>query len=145
MGSVLNPPRSPFARTGRPTVAIGVVVVIAAAALFWAVQRLTPSASFVKRVAVVNPTPYHLEVEVIGSNRTNSVTLGAIGREQTRTFEEILDQGHEWTFRFTSGYSDGGETKISRKDLAAAHWKITVPEAVAERLSLAGVPPSPHE
>jgi hypothetical protein len=145
MGSVLNPPRSSPVRNPRPTVVIAIGLIAVVFGLLFLAQRLTPSPTLVDRVTIVNPTPYHLEVDVTGAGRSHGVGLGAIGREQTRSFEDVIDQGREWIFRFTSGAADGGEVRIAREQLEHDRWRCTVPADVAQRLRTAGVPPSPHE
>jgi hypothetical protein len=121
------------------------VAVAAAAALLAAVQWLTPSGSFVRQVTIVNPTPYHLEVEVRGADREHGVTLGGMGRQQTRQFNDVYDQGQQWIFHFSLGSDEGGELTIARPQLAQNGWTVTVPDSVARRLASAGVPPSPPE
>lgn len=124
-------------------VAVGLPAVIAG--LVFIAQRFTPSPAFVERITVRNPTVYHLEIEARGLGGNVSVTLGPIGREQTKTYEGIIDQGREWIFHFASGAADGGEIRVARGLLEHDHWRVTVPEAVGRRLEAAGVLPSPAE
>src|SRR5437588_9385734 len=145
MSSVLNPPRSSPPPSHRPAVLVAVAVAAAAAGLLFAAQQLRPTTSSVRRIAVENPTPYHLEIDATGAGRVHAVTLGAIGREQEKTFDDVIDQGREWVFRFTSGGADGGEMRVARAQLEGDRWKITVPDDVGRRLRSAGVPESPHE
>ena len=143
MGSVLNPPRSPSVRNPRPVILAVVGVIAAVVALVFVAQRLTPSKSFVSRVTIVNPTPYHLDIDVIGAGRKVGVGLGPVRREQTKDFEDVIDQGREWIFRFRSGGTDGGEARISRTQLEHDRWRLTVPPEVTQRLQSAGLRPSP--
>ncbi|HEV7534477.1 MAG TPA: hypothetical protein VGP90_02515 [Acidimicrobiia bacterium] len=145
MGSVLTPPRSATPRPSRRTALIIVATLAVAAALLAAAQSRTPSGQHIRRVTIVNPTPYHLEVEVRGVDHTHGVMLGALGRQQTRGFDDVFDQGREWIFHFSLGSDDGGELRISREQLAGDHWTVTVPDTVAQRLAAAGLPPSPPE
>src|SRR5437660_1305588 len=82
---------------------------VAAAALFAVVQRLAHTPSKVERVTIVNPTPYDLEVEVSGADRSTGLTLGAVDREQTKTIEAVIDQGDQWVFRFSRGHDAVGD------------------------------------
>jgi len=143
MGSVLTPPRSPSVGRPRRAAAIAVAAVVTAAALFVVAQRLARSPSTVERVTIVNPTPYDLEVELSGTGRANGLTLGAVGREQTKVIEDVLDQGSEWTFTFRKGHDDAGRLTVPRAQLAADHWQLTVPSSVADRLAASGSQPSP--
>ena len=145
MGSVLNPLRPTVVRSRRRVVLFGLLAVIAALLLFVLTQRLIPSPSFVDRVTIVNPTPYQINVEVSGAGRDIGIGLGAVPREQTKTFEDVLDQGDQWIFRFFAAGFNGGEVSVSKEDLLRGQWKLTVPGAVAERLAAAGASPSAHE
>jgi hypothetical protein len=124
-------------------VAVGLAAVTAG--LLSVAQRFTPSPAFVERITVVNPTVYHLEIDARGLGGKVSVTLGSIGRQQTKTYEGILDQGREWIFHFASGAADGGEISVARVQLVHDHWRLTIPDAVGRRLQAAGVLPSPAE
>jgi hypothetical protein len=145
MSSVLTPPRSPSAPASRRTVLIAVAVAAAALGLLFAAQQLLPSTASVRRITVANRTPYHLEIDATGTGRAHAITVGAIGREQEKTFDDVIDQGREWIFRFASGGIGGGEMRVSRAQLDQEGWKITVADDVARRLQSAGVPPSPRE
>jgi hypothetical protein len=145
MSSVLDPPRPSPARAPRRMVLIGVVAAVAALALVVAVQGLLPSAAATRRITVNNPTQFHLEIDAAGTGSARAVTVGAIGREQEKTFDGVIDQGEQWIFRFASGGSDGGEMRLSRAQLEQGGWKFTVTDDVARRLRAAGVPPSPRE
>ena len=145
MSSVLNPPRPPSARAPRRTVIIAIAAAVAALALLLAAQRLLPAAASVRRVTVANPTPYHLEIDATGVGRAHAVTLGPIGREQEKTFDDVIDQGGAWIFRFASGGTAGGEMRVARAELDRNGWKITVADDIGRRLRAAGVPPSPRE
>ena len=143
MGSVLTPPRPPAVRLPRQAIAIAVAAVLAAAALFVVVQRLAASPSSVDRVTIVNPTPYDLEVEVTGTGRAHGLTLGSVGRDQTKVIEDVLDQGAQWVFTFRKGHDDGGQLTVPKTQLARDHWQLTVPASVADQLAAAGAQPSP--
>jgi len=145
MSSVLNPPRSPSARAPRRAVLVAVGAAAVAVGLLFAAQQLLPSAASVRRITVQNPTPFHLEIDASGIGRAHAVTLGPIGREQEKTFDDVIDQGREWIFRFASGGIDGGEMRVARAQLERDNWRITVADDVNRRLQAAGVPPSPRE
>ena len=144
MSSVLDPPRA-SGRNRRPVALIALAVSASAVALLFAAQRLAPAGPSVRRVTVTNPTPYHLEIDAAGVGRAHAVTLGAVPREQEKTFDDVIDQGAVWIFRYSSGGTDAGEMRVPRAQLQRDNWKITVADEVARRLQAAGVPPSPHE
>jgi len=143
MSSVLDPPRSPVHRR-RPMALVGFGLVAVVAAVLVG-ERLTPSPSVVDRLTVVNPTVYHLEIDAVGVGRSHSVAIGPIGRNQIKSFEGVIDQGREWIFRFASGPAEGGELRVSRRELEHDQWRVTVPDDVSRRLQAAGIPPSIYE
>ena len=146
MSSVLDPPRSSPSRSPRPKVIItAVAAAVVAVGLLLAAQQLLPSTSSVRQITVTNPTPFHLEIDVTGVGKAHSVTLGAIGREQDKTFDDVIDQGDQWIFRFSSGTTDAGEMRIPRSELEQNHWKLKVSNDIGARLRTAGVPESPRE
>jgi hypothetical protein len=125
-------------------VAVGPVVAMAVAAalcLVTAAHLTADRPSFVSEVTVVNPTVYEVSVE-LGGDHGGHLDPGTIRREHTATFEEVIDQGPRWVVRFSYGGVPAGEVSLSRAQLAAAGWRITVPPEVGERLRLAGLRPS---
>lgn len=137
---------SPVLIRPRPAtpVAIGPMALVALAVAFLVVAavRLTAGGpSFVPDLTVVNPTVYKLNVEVQGDGRT-PLDLGTIRREQTSTFEEVVDQGARWVFRFSYGGVPGGELSVTRAQLEADRWRVTIPGDVGNRLGAAGLQPS---
>ena len=144
MGSVMNPPRPPSVRVPPRVFAIAAAALVVAGGLFLVGRHLMPSPSRVDRVTIVNPTPYDLEVDVAGAGRATGLSLGAVGRDQTRTIDDVLDQGRQWVFTFRHGHDDGGALTIARERLAGDHWQVTIPATVADRLTAAGASPSPR-
>jgi hypothetical protein len=142
MGTVLHPSRPPVLRSRRPTAVIVVASMLAAVAVWVLAERLVSSAPFVDRVTIINPTPHELQVEVSTSGGGTGVDLGAVAREETKTFEDVLDQGDEWIVRFRSAHLAGGEVRVAKADLARGDWKVTVPSAVWDRLAAEGATPS---
>ncbi len=94
--------------------------------------------SFIDRVEVVNPTMFHVEVEVRGDGGGGWMTLGAVRRESSRTVEDVLDQGDRWRVRFRYGGRHAGELTLGRAEAR----RIAVPPEVDQRLVEAGFTPS---
>lgn len=117
--------------------AIGAVVLAIAAA------GLARGPEFVPRVAVVNPTPYEISVDVQGGPGEGWVALGYVDQDATTAVHDVLDQGGRWTFRFQAQGRDGGRVTMTRASLARADWRLAVPDEVEARLRQAGAPPSP--
>jgi hypothetical protein len=141
MNSVLTRPARTRSAGKVLALVLAVVAGLAAAAFLLDTMR---SPSFVKQVTVDNPTVYHLEVEV-SDGRQGWVGLGAVAREATQTFHEVIDQGDTWMFRFASGGVHGGEVGIRREQLAGNRWRVRVPDEVQVRLAAAGLEPSARQ
>ena len=133
------PPAPPQNKGGLDTVVIAVLTTVFALLV---VLPATRSPAFIDRVTVVNPQPWSVEVDVTGEERDGVVGIASVGREQSQTVEEVLDQGRSWVFRFSYGGADGGELVIARAQLERAGWKVTVPEEFAARMRAAGMGPS---
>jgi hypothetical protein len=123
---------------------IAAAVVVVAGGLFLVRQHLVPSRSRVDRVTIVNPTPYDLEIDVAGAGHATGLTLGAVGRDQTKAIEDVLDQGQQWVFTFRHGHDEAGTLTVAKDQLARDHWQVTVPASVANLLAAAGASPSPR-
>jgi hypothetical protein len=138
--SLLTPARS----ARRPQVALAALVAILAGAfgLFALVRWAIPSVAFIDHVTVVNPGVYDLEVEVKGADDDGWLGLGTVQRGAMASFDEVIDQGDQWVFRFGSGGQPGGEVTLSRSQLRTDGWRLEVPTDVLDRLRTAGVPPS---
>jgi len=48
---------------------------------------------------------------------------------------DVLDQGDDWIFSFSSGGVDGGSMRVSRAKLADDGWRVVVPGSVIRRLA----------
>jgi len=121
------------------TLAIAAVVVVAIVALLLPGSRLP---SYVDAITVVNPHQWDAEAEATGTERDGWLGMGMVDRNASRRFEQVIDQGEQWVFRFTYGGVDGGELVVPRTELEASGWKVTVPQQFAERMRAAGVGPS---
>ena len=125
-------------RDRRQQVADALVAALAVITLVFAAAFDSPR-SFVD-VDVVNPTKYHLELDVrrAAAGPPSWLVLGGVGRESTRRFERVLDQGDRWIVRFTYGGFVAGELSLSR----AEGRRIVAPPEVGQRLADAGFAPS---
>ena len=129
----------------RPSLArAGLLAGIAAVGLLVLLLLLEASSDprRVAKLTVTNPSPYQVNLEISDAREERWLDLGAVGREKSRTIEELPDLGDGWVFRFSSGGVDGGRLEVTRATLRDAGWKITVPPGVAERFEAAGLTPS---
>jgi hypothetical protein len=115
---------------------VGAAVLIAVLAV--ASLRLLHQPDHVARLTIANPSEYALDVEVTSGGRHGWLALSGIPVGATRDFHDVLDQGDTWVFAFRAQGRDGGELSMSRSDLEASGWKITVPDQVFDRLRTAG-------
>jgi hypothetical protein len=141
MTPTLTRPRpAQLRRAGRGLLVAGGVAILAVATAALVPGMRLPH--FVRRVTIVNPTVYRMEVEVSRGPGDGWLDLGGISRESRRNVNEVVDQGERWVFRFRHGGADAGQLAVSRAELARDGWRITVPRHVGERLAAAGTPPS---
>ena len=95
-----------------------VVLAVLALVGFVAVSLLIPSPGTVDHVTIKNGTEFDLNIDATSAS-------------------------HDvWIFRFNGPGIDAGELRVTRSDLAANGWALTVPDSVAQRLRDAGVPAS---
>jgi hypothetical protein len=102
----------------------------------------TTTPEHVKGITFSNPHSWPAGVEAGGQNKGGWVGIGAVDATGSRTFEEVLDQGPVWVFRFSYAGIDGGELAVPRAVLERSGWEVTVPDEFADRLRAAGMRPS---
>ena len=91
----------------RPWYLAAVVVVIA---LVLVATRLTETPRTVNHLVIENPTKFDLAIDVTGGDGGGWMAVGAVRRGTTVTFQDVVDQGDTWTFRFSAqGESSDGE------------------------------------
>jgi hypothetical protein len=117
-----------------PTIATVVLVAV----LLVASLKLLDEPNHVSRVTIANPSEYALDVAVTSGGRQSWLALSGVPVGATRDFHDVLDQGDTWVFAFRAQGRDGGEMSMSRSDLEARGWNITVPGQVLDRLRAAG-------
>jgi hypothetical protein len=98
--------------------------------------------TYVDRVTVVNETDYAADVAVQGDDGS-WLGLGRVSADEMDEFEEVIDQGPLWTFRFSYGKYPPVELEISKDDLREAGWQVEVPDELEEKLRAEGVSPPP--
>jgi len=96
----------------------------------------------VDELAIDNPHPWPAHVQVTDADRGRWLGIGTIGRDAEQSYLDIGDQGELWIFRFSYA-GESVELRVPATQLQAEDWRLTVPEAFAETLRSAGVPPAP--
>jgi hypothetical protein len=104
-------------------------------------QLMLRGPSLVDRLTFVNASDYDIHVEVSGGH--GWLPLGVAASHCSTTFQEVVDQGEQWTIRFRAQGVSGGQVTVSRDDLAGSSWSFHVPDAVATMVEEAGAPPPP--
>ena len=142
--------RSRPSRADRPARSIGrilradaVAIVIAIASVLVVGVVLLDGPARISRLTVANPTDYDVSIQLAPGADGAWLPLAVLGQRSTREVRDVIDQGDSWVFRFRAQGQDGGDLTISRAELAAAGWQVTVPATVTSRLQALGVPPSP--
>jgi hypothetical protein len=119
-------------------------VVLAVLALFGfvAVSLLIPSPATVDHVTIKNGTEFDLNIDATSASHDGWTPVGIALAHADTDMRDIIDHGDVWVFRFTGQGRDAGELRITRSDLAASNWSLTVPASVAQQLRDDGVPGS---
>jgi hypothetical protein len=119
-------------RTLPPFSLIAIVVVGALLCAGMAYALRDPD--FVSQVTVENPSALEVNVAVRPSPDSSRLILATVSPGSSARNLDVLDQGDEWTFAFSSGGVDGGTVRVSRAKLAADGWRLVVPDDVIARL-----------
>src|SRR5690349_16861647 len=120
----------PAGRMRRPATWRWPVVVGSVAAvilLSWGLSRLLHGSTFVRQLTFSNPTPYALDVEIGSAGHDSWLALGGIPPQATAAFQEVIDQGRVWKFRFSSQGVAGGQITRPRSELAGAQFTVVIP------------------
>ena len=137
----------PLADTGqtrrRPwwLIALAAVGIIIVAVVLLSLLNTSPK--FVSRVTIVNRSPYDLQVSVTNSHRDGWMELSTARAQASTDVNQVVDQGSTWTFRFSGQGVDAGDLTLNRAALAQSNWRVTVPDAVSQRLANAHAPSTP--
>jgi hypothetical protein len=83
-----------------------------------------------------------VNVDVRTAPDADRLILPTVAAGNDATSQDVLDQGDDWVFGFSSGGVDGGTARVSRAKLAADGWRFVVPDAVIERLQNAQFVPA---
>ena len=136
---VTEPSPVPAGRKWRPLALVGAGVVLVVMVV---VAIAMQSPAHVRRITIDNPHEWAATVDVTAGERDGWVGLGTVERQASRSFEEVLDQGSQWRFRFSYAGIEGGELTISRSELEHLGWRLAVPDTFRHRMRAAGLGPS---
>lgn len=130
----------------RRQVGLGVgalVLAVSAVLVINFVVGLSDGPTMVPRITFENPTIYGLDIEVSPGTDTGWTSAGSVRQQSTGDVREVIDQGDVWRFRFDSQGETGGELRVTRAELEASGWRVSIPVEVGTRLAEAGAPPTP--
>lgn len=96
----------------------------------------------VDRITVVNHTDYDIQVHVTGRDPGIWLPIAIVEARSEDLARDVIDQGDRWTFRFLYQGEPLEETSLTRGELEGGGWRVAIPEAIGERLSALGEPPS---
>ena len=141
--TVVEPDTSNRVRRGLGLGIAALVLAVAAALGLTFLVGLSSGPSTVARITFENPTAYALDIEVSPGTGTGWTSAGSVRQESTAEVHEVIDQGDVWLFRFDSQGASGGELRLTRGELEASGWTVSIPAEVGTRLAEAGAPPTP--
>ena len=122
---------------------VAVVLGLAVAIGLTFLVGLSSGPKTVARITFENPTAYALDIEVSSGREGGWTSAGSVRQKSTAEVSEVIDQGEVWVFRFDSQGHSGGELRLSRSELEASGWRVSIPDEVSARLTRAGAPPNP--
>ena len=99
--------------------------------------------SFVERITVVNDGDFPAHVEVTDRARSGWLGLGVAQNHAETSFDQVIDQGETWVFRFDYIGKHHEDLEVSRSELERSSWTVEVPAEFAATLLDLGVSPPP--
>ena len=97
----------------------------------------------VERITFVNNGDFPATVEVSDQDRSGWVDIGIAPSNEETSFEEVIDQGQTWVFRFGYAGKHQEELEVTRSDLERDGWTVEVPAEFEAALRELGVSPLP--
>lgn len=132
MTATTAPPRqSTSARTG----GLLVLGAIAAALVFGLMVVALRGPEMVDRVVIDNRSTAPVTVRVSGSDSSSVLPLGTVGGASRVAFEEVLDQGDDWTFWLRVGSDEITPIHRTRERLERDGWRVEIPRDATARLT----------
>ncbi len=137
--TTLARPYAPKRSLAGPTT---VILVAIGALLCFGMTLALRNPDTVPRVTVVNDSRIPLNVSVRGDADAPRLILDTVPAGSSATTLDVIDQGSDWVFAFSSGGVDGGTVAVSRAKLEADGWRLVVPDAVVSRIESGEFVPS---
>jgi len=134
--------------TIRPSRRLVLTIAVAACALVLVlvvvVGHLLAAPAKVASLTVQNPTSYDVTVSA-SSTPTGALTdVGVVGAGATLAFPDVTDEGANWYFHLRAQGIDLGTVHLTRTQLLATGWRLTVDQNLDQRVQAAtGSTPAP--
>ena len=93
-------------------------------------------------LTIVNGSALSMSLEVRSADDSGWMGLGTFTPGPT-TVHQVIDQGDSWLVRARVGPHIAEPFAVSRTELRAEDWELTVPDAVTESLRREGAEPEP--
>jgi hypothetical protein len=129
--------RAPKSRPAVGRIAAYVVLALAGVAIIAMLSWVVRGPAFVERVTIANPTRYDVNVDVAASDGRR-LDLGYVEAGGSLAVRGVIDQGDDWTFRFSYGRTAAGTVRVDRARLERGDWTVEIPPRVEQRLDATG-------
>jgi hypothetical protein len=128
-------------RRSVPPVSV-IILVVVGALLCVGMAFALRDPDVVPRVTVTNTSTLPVNVDVRGTPSGSRLILDTVPPGGRIDNVDVLDQGDQWIFGFTSDGVDGGSVRVSRAKLAADGWRLAIPDDVIARLQSGSFEPA---
>ena len=133
------------ARSRAPFIALVIAAAIAGLALVRVASVAMETPDSVDRITIVNETDYGVDVDLRSAPDDSRLLLGRALPGADAARNQVLDAGDVWIFSFLRAGVDAGEVQLTRDQLEAADWRVSVPDEVVAAIEEAGQNPYPDE
>lgn len=132
MTTTTAPPRP---RTSARTGGLIVVAAIVAALVVGLMVLALRGPEMVDRLTIDNRSAAPITVRVSGADSSSVLPLGTVGGVSRQRFEQVLDQGDDWTFWLRVGSDDITPIHRTRERLERDGWRLEIPRDATARLT----------
>lgn len=136
MRSILHRPPSASPTTSRPRRLGGALLAVLALVLGTGWATVTGDRDRVQLV-VANPTACTIDVDLLTADASR-LPIGQVTSRTERLEARLLDQQDTWTFRYRFAGLVHGEQTLTRADLVASGWRLTIPDEIGRRADRGG-------
>jgi hypothetical protein len=120
----------------------GLISIAVAALAMTALLVFLPTQQYVESLRVDNPHAWLASVEVRGEGDESWMPLGLVPPGGQASFDQVLDMGPAWEFRFSYAGTEGATVVVDRELLVEESWVVTVPDSFAARMEAEDLAPS---